>query len=124
MTKPRATFAMPDRIKCAAAVFITFAAGYFAPMSLVLGAEDDATLLKDAQRVFKPLPKDAATEKFPVTPDRVKLGRMLFFDPRISIDGVGSCVRCHLPALYGADALPKSRGVRDQEVPRNAPTVL
>jgi cytochrome c peroxidase len=54
----------------------------------------------------------------------VRLGRNLFFDPRISIDGTVSCSRCHLPALHATDGLPTSHGVHDQVVPRNAPTVL
>ncbi len=49
---------------------------------------------------------------------------MLFFDPRISVDGTGSCLHCHQPALYGADGLPKSIGVQDKHLPRNAPTVF
>jgi cytochrome c peroxidase len=88
------------------------------------GAGDDSKLLKEAQGAFRPLPKDAATEKFPVTPERVSLGRKLFFDPRISADGTGSCVRCHQPALYGADGLAKSLALHDKMLPRNAPTVL
>jgi cytochrome c peroxidase len=103
----------------AAAIFV-----FVAPMTFAQSAGDDAALVKDAKANFQPLPIDAATRDFPITPDRVHLGRMLFFDPRISIDGTGSCLHCHQPALYGADALPRSRGVRDQEVPRNAPTVL
>jgi cytochrome c peroxidase len=94
------------------------------PLTFADPAAEDAKLVQDANENFQPLPKDAANREFPVTPDRVRLGRMLFFDPRISIDGTGSCLHCHQPALYGADALPKSRGVRDQEAPRNAPTVL
>ncbi len=75
--------------------------------------------------MFQPLPKDAGTADYPVSPDRVSLGRMLFFDPRISADGTGSCLRCHQPALYGADGLAKSRGLGDKLLPpRNAPTVL
>jgi cytochrome c peroxidase len=65
-----------------------------------------------------------ATRDHPVTPDRVSLGRMLFFDPRISVDGTVSCNRCHLAALYGIDGLAKSRGAHDKLLPRNAPTVL
>ena len=65
-----------------------------------------------------------ATKEFPVTPARVRLGHKLFFDPRISVDGAVSCSRCHLPALYGTDGLPRSLGVHNQLVPRNAPTVL
>jgi cytochrome c peroxidase len=87
-------------------------------------ASNDGQLLKDAQRVFKPLPKDAATPDFPITPERVELGRMLFFDPRISIDGTVGCSRCHLTALYGTDGLPRSKGAFDQLNDRRAPTVL
>ena len=98
-------------------------AGVFAS-SAAEAPDLDRRLLTDAQKQFAPLPKDAATEEFPVTPDRVKLGRMLFFDPRISEDGTISCNRCHLAALYGTDALPKSIGAHDFHAPRNAPTVF
>lgn len=85
---------------------------------------DDEALLTRAQGIFKPLPQDAATTEYPVTPERVTLGRLLFFDPRISLDGTVSCSRCHQPSLYGTDALAKPIGVKDRENPRNAPTVL
>jgi cytochrome c peroxidase len=65
-----------------------------------------------------------ATTEFPVTSERVRLGRSLFFDPRVSADGAVSCSRCHLPALHATDGLPKSLGVHDKPLPRNAPTVL
>ena len=87
-------------------------------------ADVDADLLNDARSNFQPLPKDMATPEFPVTPSRVELGRKLFFDPRISVDGTVSCVRCHQPALYGTDGLPKARGALDTLNPRNAPTIL
>jgi cytochrome c peroxidase len=93
-------------------------------IALAQGDEQDATLLKEAQKRFTALPKDAGTREFPVTPERVNLGRSLFFDPRISIDGTGSCMRCHQPALYGADGIAKSHGIGDKVFPRNAPTVL
>jgi cytochrome c peroxidase len=80
--------------------------------------------LKRAQGLFKPLPASMATSEFPVTAARAGLGRMLFFDPRISLDGTVSCSKCHQPGLYGTDALPKPIGVKDRENPRNAPTVL
>lgn len=85
---------------------------------------DDQALLKQAQTLFKPLPGDAATAEFPITPERVALGRMLFFDPRISLDGTVSCSKCHQPGLYGTDGLSKPIGVKDRQNPRNAPTVL
>ena len=89
-----------------------------------LAARGDAGLLKDAQRLFKPLPKDMGTRESPVMPERVSLGRKLFFDPRISADGAVSCARCHRAALYGTDALPKARGAFDRLNARRAPTVI
>ena len=85
---------------------------------------DDQALLKQAQTVFKPLPEDMGTAEYPVTPERVTLGRLLFFDPRISLDGTVSCSKCDQPHLYGTDALAKPIGVKDRQNPRNAPTVL
>ena len=85
---------------------------------------NDAELLKDAQDTFEPLPKNAATAEAPVAPERVDLGRKLFFDPRFSVDGTVSCARCHQPALYGTDGLAKSHGAHDALNARRAPTVL
>jgi cytochrome c peroxidase len=86
--------------------------------------KEDAALLTAAQSQFKPLPKDAGTTEFPITPERVHLGRMLFFDPRMSDDGTVSCYRCHLAGLYATDGLPKSIGGHDHHLPRNASTVF
>ncbi len=82
------------------------------------------TLMQQAQALFKPLPADMGTQEFPVTPERVALGRALFFDPRPSLDGTVSCSRCHQPALYGTDGLSKAIGVKSRDNPRNSPTVL
>jgi cytochrome c peroxidase len=86
--------------------------------------DDDEDLVKTAQGIFPPLPKDAAKADRPVTPERVRLGRMLFFDPRTSGDGTVSCSRCHLPQFYATDALPKSIGFQSRMADRNAPTVF
>jgi cytochrome c peroxidase len=83
-----------------------------------------APLMEKAHQVFKPLPKDMATAEFPIDATRVALGRKLFFDPRLSLDGTVSCATCHRPALYGTDALPKSIGAEHRLNARNAPTVL
>jgi len=89
-----------------------------------MAARSNQALLNQARQIFKPLPENMATAEYPVTPARVTLGRMLFFDPRISLDGTVSCAKCHQPALYGTDALSKPIGVKDRVNPRNAPTVL
>jgi cytochrome c peroxidase len=86
--------------------------------------EDDVSLLKRAQELFQPLPKDMATAESPITKERVNLGQQLFFDPRLTVDSNMSCASCHQPALYGTDALPTSIGVKQRLHPRNAPTNL
>jgi cytochrome c peroxidase len=106
------------------AVAALTAIGLFVTSALARDGEDDAALLKDAQGLFRPLPQDMASAEFPIAPERVRLGRALFFDPRISADGTVSCARCHQSALYGTDGLPKSVGVFGKRLPRNAPTVL
>src|SRR5260370_6298226 len=92
--------------------------------ALAAAAEDDATLLKQAKKHFKPLTNIVVALDFPTTAPRVELGRMLFFDPRLTIDANMSCSTCHQPALYGTDGRPRSIGVQQRPHPRNAPTVL
>ena len=98
-------------------------AAIFSVTSAVVAA-DDARLLKQVREIFKPLPADMGTPDSPITAPRVELGRMLFFDPRFTIDANMSCATCHQPALYGTDGLPRSIGVRQRPHPRNAPTIL
>lgn len=105
-------------------VMTTSIAALLAISLVTTRAEDDAALLKRAQELFQPLPKDMATPESPITKERVDLGRMLFFDPRLTVDSNMSCASCHQPALYGTDALPTSIGVRQRLHPRNAPTNL
>jgi len=84
----------------------------------------ETSLITQARALFAPLPPDMGTPENPVTPERVRLGRALFFDPRISADGAVSCARCHQPALYGTDALPRSIGAEHRTHPRHAQTVF
>jgi cytochrome c peroxidase len=87
-------------------------------------AADDASVMKEAQKIFRPLPADTASPEGPATPERMELGRKLFFDPRLTVDSNISCATCHQPALYGADPLPKSIGVKQRVLLRNTPTIL
>jgi len=89
-----------------------------------LRADDDAALLKQAQALFRSLPHTMGTADHPTAPARVSLGRMLFFDPRWTVEGNVSCATCHQPALYGTDGLARSIGVEHRTHPRNAPTIL
>ncbi|MBA4017949.1 MAG: cytochrome-c peroxidase [Pirellula sp.] len=115
---------MSLRIAIAAISLIAAVLSMFVRTAAASEGEEEARLLKDAQATFSPLPHDFATHEFPVTPERVELGRQLFFDPRVSVDGTSSCARCHQAALYATDALVQSHGARNKVLLRNAPTVL
>ena len=108
-----------------AAAWLSCAAVLSGAMASVMADEEsDRALLARAQALFKPLPADAGTPEHPITPERVALGRALFFETRVSTDGKGSCGGCHNPFFYGTDALPRSVGVHGKVIPRNAPTVF
>ena len=104
-------------------LYIAVITAAFTIPRMAAAAEEDA-LLKQAQEIFRPLPKDMATAEFSITRERVELGRSLFFDPRLTIDANMSCSSCHQPAFYGTDALAKPTGVRQRPHPRHVPTNL
>jgi len=102
-----------------------FVAGSIAlSVALPAIAADDAALLKEAQQIFQSLPKAMSNPGTELVKEQVALGRLLFFDPRITADGDVSCATCHQPALYGTDGRPTSIGVKQRLHPRNAPTVF
>ena len=57
----------------------------------------------------------------PATAAQIALGRQLFFDPRLSRDGIMSCATCHDPARGWADGLTTARGHAGRILPRNTP---
>lgn len=59
----------------------------------------------------------------PTVPAAVQLGKMLYFDPRMSSTGTVSCNSCHNLMEGGDDSRPTSVGVHGQLGSRNAPTV-
>lgn len=61
----------------------------------------------------------------PATPEKEALGKRLFYDVRLSIDGTLSCASCHdLKRHGGADGRPTVVGVTKTPGTRNVPTVL
>lgn len=72
---------------------------------------------------FGLLPATMATAEFPATPAQVALGRMLFFETRLSLDSTISCNSCHALAAFGADPRPVSLGVGGSPGTRQSPTV-
>ena len=59
----------------------------------------------------------------PSSPAKIELGKMLYFDPRLSSTGTVSCFSCHSVMEGGDDHRPVSMGVHGLKGGRNAPTV-
>lgn len=58
------------------------------------------------------------------TPDRINLGKHLYFDLRLSRDRSMSCATCHSPTKGWADSSPRAVGFAKTELGRHSPTVL
>jgi len=84
---------------------------------------DRAALRTRAAAVFGTLPAEASNPNNAVTPAKVELGRILYYDPRLSKNHDVSCNTCHLLDRHGVDGDPTSKGHRGQRGGRNAPTV-
>jgi cytochrome c peroxidase len=59
----------------------------------------------------------------PMTPEKVALGRQLFFDERLSVDGTRSCYSCHVCEHGLTDGLPKAIGAGNKTLTRSSPTL-
>jgi cytochrome c peroxidase len=74
--------------------------------------------------VFAPLPESIERPDNLLSADKVALGRMLWFDPRLSKGQDVSCNTCHDVTNAGADDLPVSVGTKKTKGKRNAPTIF
>ena len=89
---------------------------FFAPL---LSAEPEGQ--PPAPLGLKPVP---VPDDNPMTPDKVELGKMLYFDKRVSKDGTVACATCHDPKRGWAEDQPVSTGIAGQKGGRNSPTVI
>ncbi len=88
-------------------------------------ADEPLTELQErALRFTSALPEDAFEDGMARSEALIELGKMLFYEPRLSKSGLISCNTCHNMATFGVDQLPVSIGHMWQKGPRNAPTVL
>jgi cytochrome c peroxidase len=94
------------------------------PAAALFAQSNVDQMMSTAKSAFGTLPRSMPSAANPITPEKAALGRILYFDPRISVDGTVSCSRCHLIGLYATDGLPKAIGNNGKLNPRNAPTVL
>jgi cytochrome c peroxidase len=99
---------------------------YFVVLGCLASSEawSQTDLMKQAQSLFKPVPNGApALPDNAATPAKVALGKMLYFEPRLSQSHSISCNSCHMVGMGGVDLQETSLGHRWQHGGRNAPTV-
>ena len=60
----------------------------------------------------------------PLTKEKVELGKLLFFDKRLSVNNTVSCATCHMAELAFTDGQPVSTGVFRRQGGRSAPTAI
>jgi cytochrome c peroxidase len=65
-----------------------------------------------------------APKENPTTPQKVALGKLLFFDPRLSGNNTMSCATCHAPDKAFGDSLPQGKGAAGNTLKRNTPSLL
>jgi cytochrome c peroxidase len=95
-----------------------------APAPPPAAAERDSTGIRvRAQAIFGTLPIEATSDSNPVTEAKTDLGRMLYYDPRLSKSQEISCNSCHDLQGFGVDGEATSPGHRGQRGGRNSPTV-
>lgn len=83
-------------------------------------ASDQARSLEYAWRLPDGFPLPRVPADNPMTPEKVELGRLLFFDSRLSGDGTVSCASCHQPERAFTDGRRKASGIGGSIHPRSA----
>lgn len=96
---------------------------------VLLAGATAVTSVAEAQKPQGPkpplgLPPIAWPEDNPYSKEKEELGRLLYFDNRLSSDRSVSCASCHAPEKAFTDAAPFSTGIGKQVGGRSAPTVI
>jgi cytochrome c peroxidase len=91
----------------------------------LLAAQRESSSLADGQYLANGLlPPVATPNDNPQTDAKIRLGKQLYFDGRLSSDGTISCASCHRPDAAWADTTPVSEGVAHQKGARNSPSII
>lgn len=101
--------------------------------TLLFAIDSNALRQKALNRGMRSIPTDFEVLKSqvddvknPITLEKIELGRRLFFDKSLSLDGSIACASCHDIKKGGEDSKPTAIGYKDQKNPShlNSPTVL
>jgi cytochrome c peroxidase len=82
------------------------------------------SMLSVAQKVFESLPAVAIDKNNQLSPEKIALGKILFYDTRLSLKGNNSCNSCHKLTSFGVDNEATSMGDAGKAGNRNSPTVF
>ncbi len=83
-----------------------------------------ADLMKTVYHPPKGLPPVPVPANNPVTPEKVELGRKLFYDRRLSLNNTFSCAMCHIPEQgFTSNEMKTAVGIEGRTVKRNSPTL-
>ncbi|MDH5353804.1 MAG: c-type cytochrome [Gammaproteobacteria bacterium] len=98
---------------------------YLLTATTTVFADETDILISRANRYFGPLPDTMPGSEGDI-PERIALGKKLYFEKRLSINDTQSCATCHRleNGFAGVDNLPTSPGARGEQGTRNSPTVL
>jgi cytochrome c peroxidase len=112
-----------------------------AMQTVCLNAQESVSVVNEPQAAHSPAPTplEAAAEPFvlplglpsvpwpadnPYSSKKAALGKLLYFDKRLSSDGTVSCASCHVPEYAYTDGKALSVGINGHLGTRNAPTVV
>jgi cytochrome c peroxidase len=82
-----------------------------------------AALMGQASNIFGTLPRSVPNPDNPSSDAKIDLGRMLYYDTRLSKNHDIACNSCHQLDRFGVDGEATSPGHRGQRGDRNSPTV-
>lgn len=94
-----------------------------ATVAATAAAPTEVEIPKGSLYLFKPISQNLASATNPGSEEKINLGRMLYFDKRLSKNHDVSCNSCHGLTTYGVDNRKTSEGHKKQLGDRNSPTV-
>ena len=106
--------------RAVAALVLSASLAFSAVAAWTAWAADDLSALKAtfARPAFVPHPADNAP-----TPAKISLGKRLFEDPELSVNGAIACASCHDPKLSFTDGEVRGKGVTGQRLARHTPSL-
>jgi cytochrome c peroxidase len=106
-----------------ARLFFSLAAALGLVAALGCSPKPSVTIDAASLQAYGPLPEAVLPAGAGLAEEKVTLGRMLYYEPRLSLEQKTSCNTCHDLNMYGVDGHPTSDGHKGQKGTRNSPTV-